>query len=230
MARPRQGRSLTEDVYDALRVQILHGHIASGTRLHLGELAAARGVSLGVVREAVTRLASERLLDATPQAGFSVRTLSADHLADLTWARCQIEGLTVRESVVNGDTNWEAELVAAHHMLRVTVPQVDGVVSTAWMVAHRSFHRALTAGCPNITMLELRQQLFDEAEMYRHWSAIARGARRDVEGEHSDLLNAALGRHAERAAELVQEHLRQTAKLVLARPAARATRVRAARR
>jgi DNA-binding GntR family transcriptional regulator len=211
--RQRQGRSLTEDVYRDLRQRILHGGLASGSRLHLGELAQECEVSLGVIREAVTRLASEGLLHATPQSGFRVPTLTAEHLADLTWARCQIEGLTVGESVTHGDTNWEANLVAAHHLLSVTVPLCSDGPNPDWMNAHRRFHTALAAGCPNATLLEVRQRLFDEAELYRHWSARGTGSKRNIAAEHADLMAAALKRDPETAARLLQEHVRHTANL-----------------
>ena len=213
--RQRQGRSLTEDVYRDLRQRILHGGLASGSRLHLGELAQEGEVSLGVVREAVTRLASEGLLHATPQSGFRVPTLTAEHLADLTWARCQIEGLTVGESVTHGDTNWEANLVAAHHILSVTVPLGSDGPNPEWMNAHRRFHTALAAGCPNATLLEVRQRLFDEAELYRHWSARGTGSKRNIAAEHADLMGAALKRDPETAARLLQEHVRHTANLAV---------------
>jgi GntR family transcriptional regulator, carbon starvation induced regulator len=213
--RQRQGRSLTEDVYAELRQAVLHGQIAPGTRLHLGELAEANEVSLGVVREAVTRLASEGLLEATPQTGFRTRNLSQEHLSDLTWARCEIEALTVRESVTYGDTEWEASLLAAHHVLSVTPPHVDDAIHPAWMVAHRRFHTMLAAGCPNTTLVGIRQRLFDEAELYRHWSARGPGSQRNIGAEHAEMLASALSRDAERCAELVQEHLRNTARLVV---------------
>jgi DNA-binding GntR family transcriptional regulator len=213
--RQRQGRTLTEDVYRDLRQRILHGELASGARLHLGDLAQSGEVSLGVVREAVTRLASEGLLHATPQSGFRVPTLSAEHLADLTWARCHVESLTVGESVTHGDTDWEASLVAAHHVLSVTPPVSSDGINPAWMNAHRQFHAALAAGCPNVTLLDVRQRLFDEGELYRHWSARAPGPRRDIAAEHADLLTAALNRDADHAAYLLREHVRYTAQLAL---------------
>jgi DNA-binding GntR family transcriptional regulator len=204
-------------VYGALRRAVLHGELVGGERLHLGRLARQHGVSLGVVREAVTRLAGERLLESTPQTGFRVPRLSQEHLADLTWARCRIEGLAIEESVRHGDTAWEGALVAAHHVLSVTPTAIDGAVNPAWMEAHRRFHAALAAGCPNTTLLVVRQQLFDEAELYRHRSSglpfTARPNRRDVVAEHRELLDAALARHAERAAALVTVHLRRTAEL-----------------
>jgi DNA-binding GntR family transcriptional regulator len=213
--RQRQGRSLTEDVYQDLRRRILHGELEPGARVHLGDFAQSSDVSLGVVREAVTRLASEGLLHATPQSGFRVPTLSAEHLADLTWARCQIEGLTVGESVAHGDTDWEAHLVAAHHVLSVTATVSNESVNPAWMNAHRAFHSALAAGCPNATLLDIRQRLFDEAELYRHWSARAPGSKRDVAAEHAELLAAALNRDSDVAVRLIQQHLRHTARLAV---------------
>jgi DNA-binding GntR family transcriptional regulator len=216
--RQRQGRSLTEDVYAELRQAILHGEIPPGHRLHLGELAIAKQVSLGVVREAVTRLATEGLLQSTPQTGFRVRALSQEHLWDLTWARCKIEGLTVRESVINGDTEWEASLLATHHVLSVTAPHVDAKLNPAWMTAHRRFHTALAAGCPNTTLVDIRQRLFDEAELYRHWSARGPGSERDIGSEHADLLAAALSRNAKQCAALLERHLRSTARFVTESP------------
>ena len=147
MARKRRGRSLTEDVYEAVRRDILFGRRAPGSRLQLNELAEEHEVSLSVVREAVTRLASEELVEATPQRGFRVRSLSLDELRDLTWVRVQVETLALRESIAKGDVGWEADLVAAHHRLAAT-PMFfeDGTGNTAWMEAHGAFHAALAAG------------------------------------------------------------------------------------
>lgn len=211
------GRSVTDDVYGALRRAVLHGDLVSGERLHLGVLARRYGVSVGVVREAVTRLAGERLVHTSAQSGFRVPQLTDEHLADLTWARCRIEALAVEESVRHGDTDWEGALVAAHHVLSVTPPALDGTVNPAWMEAHRRFHAALAAGCPNTTLLVVRQQLFDEAELYRHRSSGLLGRPRphvrDIGAEHRELLDAALARDAERAVALVTDHLRRTAEL-----------------
>jgi DNA-binding GntR family transcriptional regulator len=211
---PTIARTLTGEVYADLRRRVLHGELPSGTRLHLGQLAQACGVSLGVVREAVTRLAGERLLEAIPQSGFRVRELSAAHLADLAWARGHIESLAVHASVVHGDTEWEAALLGAHHVLAATPPfNDDGTVNGGWMNAHRRFHAELASACPSSTMLDTRQRLFDEAELYRHWSARGAGAKRDIAAEHEGLLSAALRRDSEGAAALVCAHIEYTASL-----------------
>jgi DNA-binding GntR family transcriptional regulator len=227
MTRQREGRSLVEDAYTAIRASVLSGRLAPGTRVALKELATERDVSLSVIREAVTRLASERLLVATPQHGFAVQTLSLKDLEDVTWTRLQIETIALRESLRHGDLAWEANLVAAHHALGATSPVgSDGGPNPQWMVAHSAFHAALTAGADRPWLSNIRQQLFDASELYRYWSA-GHDARsgalnrrlRTVEKEHKALLQAALGRDVKKACELIRQHFEATA-AVLARNAA----------
>jgi DNA-binding GntR family transcriptional regulator len=215
MARKRRGRSLTEDVYEAIRRDILVGSRAPGSRLPLNELAEECDVSLSVVREAVTRLASEDLVEATPQRGYRVRSLSLPELRDLTWVRVQVETLALRESIAKGDVGWEANLVAAHHRLAAT-PMFfeDGTGNTDWMQVHGAFHAALAAGAGSSILERLRQQLYDASELYRYWSAhLPRpGVREGAIKEHKAICDAALARDADRAVSLLAAHLEATAR------------------
>ncbi len=214
MARQRQGRSLAEDVYEALRADILFGRRLPGSPIRLRVLADEHDVSLSVVREAVTRLASEHLVDATPQRGFRVRSLSLDDLRDLTWVRIQIETLALRESIAKGDVDWEADLVSAHHRLAGTPTQFeDGTPNFGWMAVHGAYHAALGAAAGSPTLERIRRQLFDASELYRYWSATlpARTVRRHADEEHREICEAALARDADRAVELMTAHLNATA-------------------
>jgi len=215
MARERRGRSLVEDVYDALRSDILVGRRLPGSRLPLNDLAQEHGVSLSVVREAVTRLASEDLVEATPQRSYRVRAISLTDLRDLTWMRIQIESLALRQSIANGDVTWESNLVAAHHRLAVTPMYFeDGTGNRDWMAAHGAFHAALAGGAGSPILERVRRQLYDAAELYRYWSANLphHPERTHVDQEHKAILDAALARDADRAVALLTEHLETTAR------------------
>jgi DNA-binding GntR family transcriptional regulator len=219
----RAAKTLAEDVYRDLREEILTGRLRTGDRLFLSELAKARGVSLSVVREAVIRLASERLLEAIPQVGFRVRVLSVEDLVDLTRVRIEIETLALRDSIAGGDLEWEARLVAAHHALAATPDATDrGELSFAWLTRHAAFHEALCAGCTSRWLLDLRAQLFAASELYRFWIAemhVEIGPQRFskvIGQEHKALLDAALGRDAEAAAELIANHLQTTCDVIRA--------------
>jgi DNA-binding GntR family transcriptional regulator len=220
MAGNRRGRTLIDDVYAAVRADILLGRMRPGERVPLGELCRKHGVSLSVVREAVTRLAAEHLLQARPQQGFTVRELSVPDLIDLTRARIEIESLTVRESVELGDVSWEADLVAAHHRL-AGATAVPGETNDAWMKAHSEFHAALAAACSSPLLKQIRQQLFDAAELYRFWSANLPKPRRrrNIEKEHKALLDSAIAHDVERTVELLGQHIQFTTdRLLAARP------------
>jgi GntR family transcriptional regulator, carbon starvation induced regulator len=215
MARERRGRSLAEDVHEAVRADILFGRRLPGSRLQLNDVAEEHGVSLSVVREAVTRLASEDLVEATPQRGFHVRSISLADLRDLTWVRIQIETLALRESIAKGDVSWEANLVAAHHRLAVT-PMFfeDGSGNTEWMAAHGAFHAALTAAAGSPILERLRGQLYDASELYRYWSSTLprHPIRIDATDEHKAICEAALARDTELAVALLTAHLETTAR------------------
>jgi DNA-binding GntR family transcriptional regulator len=215
MARARQGRSLVEDVYNELRSEILFGRRLPSSRLPLNEIAEQHGVSLSVVREAVTRLASEDLVEATPQRGFRVCSLSLDHLHDLTWMRIQLETLALRQSIANGDVSWEADLVAAHHRLAVTPMYFeDGTGNTEWLTAHGWFHAALAAASGSPILERLRRQLYDAAELYRMWSGNLprHPTRPKVADEHKAIFEAALARDSDLAVDLMTRHLETTAR------------------
>jgi DNA-binding GntR family transcriptional regulator len=215
VGRERRGRSLVEDVYGVLRADILFGRRLPSSRLPLNELAEELGVSLSVVREAVTRLASEDLVEATPQRGYRVRSLSIGHLHDLTWMRVQLEGLALRQSIAKGDVTWEADLVAAHHRLAVTPMYFeDGTGNIEWLTAHSGFHAALAAAAGSPILERLRSQLYDAAELYRMWSSNLphHPTRAHVVDEHRAIFDAALGRDADLAVDLLTQHLQTTAR------------------
>ena len=223
MAQDNGGRSLVDDVYRGLKDDICLGRLQPGERIHLGALCKQRGVSLSVVREAVTRLSSERLVEARPQHGFRVWPLSVDDLLDLTRVRVELEVLAVRDSVTSGDLAWESELVAAHHRLVGSMRRPSSPLTEpnyAWMTAHRDFHTALASACTSPLLKQLRQQLFDSAELYRQWSWAPARARakqtRNLAKEHKELLDAAVAHDEDRTVALITRHIERTSELLLA--------------
>ncbi|MEU0227247.1 GntR family transcriptional regulator [Streptomyces sp. NPDC006284] len=204
-------------VYGQLREEIFQGFLLPGQRLRLVELARRFSVSQSVVREALTRLAGQGLVVATPQQGFSVMTLSLKHLNELTEARTEIEPAVLRLSVRRGGIKWEAQAVAAHHHLAAVPIMVDGRSNPEWFDVHEHFHKVLLDGCGNDQLLAVAMTLRDAAAIYRHWShPVAHDYGRDVAREHEEILNAAIGRDADRAATVLARHIDRTAEALRA--------------
>jgi DNA-binding GntR family transcriptional regulator len=206
----------TEVVYDRLRDDIVTGLLAPGSKLRFAELNDRYGASMGVTREALSRLAEQGFVTSEPQLGFRVVSLSAADLLDLTETRCHVETQALLLAIEFGTVEWEANLLAAHHALTRTVLN-DGVhpsLAPAWTNAHERFHEALITGGPNVRLKALATSLRANAEIYRSWST-SYGTERVIADEHRSICEAALDRDAITATDLLVEHLVETARRLL---------------
>jgi DNA-binding GntR family transcriptional regulator len=208
----------TEEVYDVLRTELLNGFLTPGQKLRMVELGDRFGVSQSVVREALTRLAEQSLVVASPQRGFRVRDLSVRDITHLTEARVQIESVALRLAIDRGDIQWETGILTAYHVLEHTpVLNDDQTINEDWAVHHREFHGALLSGCENDHLEAVAQSLRDCAELYRRWYwALADDHHRDIAAEHRRLKELSLGRDADSAIEILTEHIERAPRELIA--------------
>jgi DNA-binding GntR family transcriptional regulator len=218
MARTVTAHTRGGHVYEAIRTGILTGEFQPGQKLKPNDLRIQYGVSLSVVREALSRLAEQRLVQSQPNQGFQVVPLSEKALRDLTDLRVMVECFALRRAVERGDVTWEAEIVAAHHTLTVTPPYEDddsSQISESWEQAHRRFHYALIAGCDMPIVLELCSSLFDATQLYRRLAAPLTQGGRDFATEHAQIMEAVLARDVDVSVARLELHFRATTKLLL---------------
>jgi DNA-binding GntR family transcriptional regulator len=203
-----------------LRADVLGGRLRPGQPLPVAELASRLGVSVTVVREALTRLSGDGLVALEPRLGFRVVELSVDHLVDLTGMRIEIETLAARRAVRNGNRRWEAELVAAHHLLASTpFPLLPGPPGSAddWWDLHAAFHRWLASGCGSPVLMDVRDRLWNATELYLRWSLGADDPHYldDAASDHTAMVAAVVARDADTVASLIAAHIQRTATVLL---------------
>ncbi len=206
-------------VYESLRADILSGRITPGTKLPFAQLSERYGFSVGVIREALSRLVEQRLVENLPQQGFRVTSISKDDLVALTQARCEIEALTLKHSILEGDTTWQSEVLAAQFRMANT-PTMDANdpdrLNEDWVEVHNAFHATLLQGCTNKRLTDICGQLRDSAELYRHWSArIGEAKKRNAAVEHQAITDAVLAGDVPLATKLLREHIDLTTNLLL---------------
>lgn len=85
-----------------LRKRILSGELAGGTRLFEVPLAEELEISRTPLREAMSRLAEEGLLDRVRSGGFVVRTFGYDDIVDAIELRGVLEGTAARLAAERG--------------------------------------------------------------------------------------------------------------------------------
>jgi DNA-binding GntR family transcriptional regulator len=215
------GSTLTEDVYQRLRADLLACRLMPGQKLKIEELCERLDAGSSAIREALSRLAADGFVVLEPQRGFRVTPLSFAELRDLTNVRCQIETLCLRDAIAHGDIDWETGVIGALHRMSRTperAPDDPKRYSDAFGVAHTAFHQALVAACPSAWLLRIRRQLYAQHERYRWLSKPLATIERDLEAEHGGIANAAIARRADEAVERLVAHLQLTADIILTSP------------
>lgn len=204
--------SLTAQVYRRLRADLLAARLRPGAKLKVQALVDAYGAGASPVREALSTLAAEGLVERLDQRGFRAAPATVAAFDELVQARSWLEEVLLRESLAAGDNAWEEALVVARYRLDRT-PRPSGD-SAAWEAAHAAFHQALLAGCPSPTLRAMAETLRERAERYRRVANQVAYPGRDVAAEHMAIADAALQRDAPAATALLQAHYRRTAEFL----------------
>jgi len=216
-ATPSSARSLTSLAFERLREDILGGRLAPSERLRIQALSERYEIGPTAIREALSRLTTDGLVQAEDQRGFTVSPVSHAELLDLTQTRIRVEQMALRMAVANGDVEWESRVLSsAHRLSRAETQPMNAEALAAWAAAHRQFHEALVAGCGSPWLVRLCRLLYDQSERYRALSVRpAKKQKRDVGQEHRELAQAALARDADALCRLIEAHFRRTTDLIV---------------
>lgn len=203
-----ENQTVVSLIASALRRDISFGDLPPDMRLKIEELRAKYGGSSHSMREALTLLSTEGLVEANAQRGFRVSSATEDDLKDINRLRGEIEKLGLAWSMQHGDVTWEGQVIAAHHTLsraRQDVIAAPLDAALAWDEAKRAFHVALMAVCGSPRLIAMQAQLYDQSRRFR--LAALREGRIDftaAAANHITLLDAILKRDADKALTCLQ--------------------------
>jgi DNA-binding GntR family transcriptional regulator len=196
--------TLWERVYQHLREEILANRLQPGAVLGEVALAESLGVSRGPVREALGRLAAEGLVTVRPRRGAVVSALSASEFLEAYQVREALETLAARLAVPRF-TDEEIERLQALAEEQARHAALGNV--EAFFHANAAFHELIVAASGNRTLEEMHRQLVGHMGRYRMRSVALRGTLKRSVGEHRAILRAIKARDAEKAAQLLGEHI-----------------------
>lgn len=203
-------RTLIERSYAQLRDDIVEGRLAPGEKLRVEHLKARYQVSAGTLREAITRLVSDALVEAEGQRGFRVAPVTLEDLEDLTRLRLHIEIDALRLSIRRGDAAWRAQLQQAYDELSAFEQPIRPESRMRWEQLNVRFHEALIGACDSPWTLKLLRLLGRHSERYRRFAIGLADGSRDVHAEHRQIFEMAMAGHEARAALALEAHIRAT--------------------
>lgn len=209
-------KTLSEAVYRRFRQDILWGKLAPGAPLRSSELRRDYDVGISPLREALSRLVSEKLVVLSGQRGFRVAPLAADDVLDTMETRIVIESEALARSIHSGSLAWETGVVTSFHSLSRMKPAGGlGEQAEAWSKLHRKFHLSLLAGCESRWMMSLAEAFFDHAERHRITAIEDSTGDRDTIAEHRRIMEASLDGNVKAAVAALDYHYRRTAEHVV---------------
>lgn len=199
--------SATRGAYLTLRDMILTGKLPAGEKLKIEKLRTLLDTGASPVREALSLLTSDLLVERIDQRGFRAAPASKSNFEEILMLRCSLEGMAIKKSIANADADWEERLVLAHHRMK----KGAAIDVMTFEDAHKAFHMALLDNCDSPMLLKICSQMYDLNIRYRYLAAGNKSyKRRDISSEHEDILDAAINRNADLAAERLLFHYKLT--------------------
>jgi DNA-binding GntR family transcriptional regulator len=215
----RRSRTLTTDLFEQLRSDILHNRLDPGSRLRFRDLRERYQSGLSPLREALMRLAAEGLVILEDHKGFRVAPVSREEMIDIANTLLELEAIAIRMSTEKGDDRWEADIVARFHELsKRQMFAADGTLDAEWEARNVAFHEALYAACGSPSLKLVCHVLYERHSRYRRLRTKKFGKPdRDVSKEHEALMQATIRRDAGTAVALLRKHRGATLDDVLAK-------------
>lgn len=208
MPIPGQATTVSSTAYERIKKDIIFGVLAPETKLTLDAMKKQYQASVSTLRETLSRLASDGFVVAAEQRGFFVAPVSRKDLIEIADLRILLECAALKTSVELGDTDWEANLVAAYHRLHVAEKKMldgDASVKETWKRYDSEFHQALISACNSANLLTFHSVLYDKYLRYQMSVLTYRGA--EAVKEHKLMFDSALKRDAEKAQAALEKHI-----------------------
>lgn len=199
-------RTLSEQVFEIVREQIVTGKLAGHSAIRQDALATELGVSKIPLREALARLEQEGLLTSHANRGYSVQPMSADEADDIFALRLSIEPQAAAyASTVANDADRATAILAFEELDSAASERLAEVA-----IRNRVFHTALVRPGRRLLTTQMVERLAILAERYvvAHLRPAGREDRAHL--EHRQLLDAWLARDDERMLTLLTSHIQST--------------------
>jgi len=152
---------LRQQVYEKIKHDIMTCKLAPGEPLSENQFLERFGVSKTPIREALTSLVQDGLVEYTPNRGFMVTNVSVSDIQEIFEARIFIEAELFRLAVKKIS---DGEIDELEKQSRVEADLKKPEYAETFLESNRNFHIALAAAGRNSRLLWYYETLMNEAQ------------------------------------------------------------------
>lgn len=195
--------SIVEQVYEKLKLMSIDYSFKPGERLNEGSLARSLGVSRTPLREALTRLYTEGLLQFVSGKGFYCRNLDVQEVFSLYELRKVIEVEALRISI---DRAKDEDIDALLAFLDSTGPEPGDRTVDELVRLDETFHERLMQMSGNAEMMRVLANVNARIRFVR-WIDMERCDRTLSQKDHRDILLGLKARDPDRCIPILSKHI-----------------------
>ena len=194
--------SLSERAYDDIRRMIVRLELPPGSVLREETLQERLGAGRTPIREALQRLVRDQFVTVIPRRGVYVSSIDVSELSLLYETRAILEPYATRLAAVRGrPEHWDA-MAAALDAAAPNTPALDLIE------IDRVCHELVWQAADNRFLTGTLDMLYAQSDRVWHMYLADVDDMADAVAEHRDILGALRNRDADRAADLVEAHVR----------------------
>jgi len=199
--------SLSEKIYEVLKDQIINEELKPGQRLLDDRLASIFGVSRTPVREALTRLASEGLVEIVPRSGVYVKKLTKEEVEEIYEVREVLESLAARKAA---EFMPERQIKQLLILLEKAKASVEKDLVKAHIDLDVRLHDLIIENCHNKTLATIMTNLYTLIHVFRVRVGKNKQIAKRATEEHGAILEAIRERDPDKAEKAMREHIQKS--------------------
>lgn len=162
------GSTRRDVAYQSLKARLLGGDFAPGQRLGEERLAAELGVSRTPIREALSRLHSEGLVERLADGGFGPTLINLHLIRELYEIRFALERCALQRTDGSGPAHDEAALRTLRgDWTDLDAPAHDDEVDGDFVLLDEDFHERLAAASGNRSLVEQLHKVNERIRIVR---------------------------------------------------------------
>ncbi|MET8148554.1 GntR family transcriptional regulator [Actinoplanes sp. NPDC049668] len=192
------------DVLNELRAAILRGEYAPRQRLIETELVERYATSRFVLRNALTRLANEGLVELQPNRGARVREISLDEAIEITEIRRAVEGLVAARAA---ERITDAEIAELRELGGRMTAAVESADMLRYSELNAQLHARVRAIAQHASATKIIDQLNGQLVRHQFRLSLVPGRPSVSLPEHLAIVEAVCGRDPEAAERVMRAHL-----------------------
>jgi DNA-binding GntR family transcriptional regulator len=206
--------SLADKAHTQIKQWIIRYHLKPGALLNVGDLARSLSMSQTPVREALSMLEQEHMIERQPNVGYRIRTLNLQEIEDVYDLRIAFEVLAARQAA-------ERMTASKRDRLSAILKEVAGLLKKGSrqriLELEQEFHLVLLDASGNRMLAEIGRAVLNRIWIIQNIQLLTPDHLSEAQAEHLGIFRAIETENASEAERLTHEHLLSAKEFVLLR-------------